>query len=113
MYGEGAREGAFSMPRFDQQRADDFLVAVRAGASNEVASAHAEVPLETIRDWLRSQTPAKAKFRQQVDKARSDLELLAIGHLRRNMSDDPQAAQWMAEKARNETEFERLRELTT
>jgi hypothetical protein len=101
------------MSRFDRKRADDFLVAVRAGASNEVASAHAEVPLETIRDWLRGGTEPKAEFRQQVDKARSDLELLAIGHLRRNMADDAQAAQWMAEKARNETEFERLRELTT
>jgi hypothetical protein len=29
------------------------------------------------------------------------------------MADDVQAAQWMAEKARNEKEFERLRELTT
>jgi hypothetical protein len=101
------------MARFDRKRADDFLVAVRAGASNEVASAHAELALATIRDWLRSGTPAKAEFRQQVDKARSDLELLAIGHLRRNMADEPQAAQWMAEKARNETEYERLRELTT
>jgi hypothetical protein len=101
------------MSRFDRKRADDFLVAVRAGASNEVASAHAELPLETIRDWLRSGTPSKAEFRQQVDKARADLELLAIGNVRRNMSDDPNAAMWMAEKARNEKEFERLRELTT
>jgi hypothetical protein len=101
------------MSRFDRKRADDFLVAVRAGASNEVASAHAEIPLETVRDWLRGSTTPKAEFRQQVDKARSDLELLAIGQVRRNMSDDAQAAMWMAEKARNETEFERLRELTT
>jgi hypothetical protein len=101
------------MSRFDRKRADDFLVAVRAGASNEVASAHAELKLDTIRDWLRAGTPAKAEFRQAVDKARSDLELLAIGHLRRNMTEEPQAAMWMAEKARNETEYERLRELTT
>jgi hypothetical protein len=101
------------MLRFDAKKAGDFLVAVRAGASNEVASAHAELPLETIRDWLRGGTPAKAEFRQQVDKGRSDLELLAIGHLRRAMSEDSNAAQWMAEKARNEKEFERLRELTT
>jgi hypothetical protein len=78
-----------------------------------VASAHAELALDAVRDWLRGGTPAKAGFRLEVDKARSDLELLAIGHLRRSMADDAQAAQWMAEKARNEKEFERLRELTT
>jgi head-tail adaptor len=101
------------MARFDRKKADDFLVAVRAGASNEVASAHAELALETVRDWLRGGSSTKAGFRLEVDKARSDLELLEIGHLRRNMADDVQAAQWMAEKARNEKEFERLRELTT
>lgn len=99
--------------RFDRATADKFLVAVRAGASNEVAAHHAEVALGTLREWLRGRTAATAAFRTEVDKARADLELLAIGQVRRNMGDDYQAAQYIAEKARNEAEFERLRELTT
>jgi head-tail adaptor len=101
------------MSRFDRKIADEFLKAVRMGASNEVAAAYADVGLDRIRSWLRGTTKATASFRAEVDKARSDLEMLAVGHVRRNMQEDTAAAQWIAEKAKNETEFERLRELTT
>jgi hypothetical protein len=99
--------------RFNQEIADEFLLAIRAGASNEVAANHAETPIELIREWLKGGTPAKEKFRMDVDKARSDIELLAVGHVRRRMTDDPQAAQWVADKVRGDAELERLRRLTT
>lgn len=98
--------------RFDSAAADRFLVAVRAGASNEVAAAHAQLSLDDVRAWLAGRSKATEEFRLEVDKARADLELLAVGQVRRQMSEDPNAAQWIAEKVRTETEFERLRRLT-
>lgn len=99
--------------RFDRAIADTFLVAVRAGATNDVAAAHAGVDLAVVRKWLRGGTPKTYEFRKAVDKARADLELLAVGTLRRSMSEDGSAAMYIAELARGESEFERLRALTT
>jgi hypothetical protein len=106
------------MSRFDQHTADTLLVAVRAGASTEVAAMHAGIPTHTAYDWLAGGTPAKDKFKRDVDKARADLELLAVGTVRRAMSsDDPreatEAGKWVAEMAWTERRFDRLRELTT
>jgi cell division protein FtsB len=101
------------MTRFNAEKADEFLEAVRVGSSNEVAAAHAGLPVATVREWLRGGTPAKDRFRVDVEKARATLEVLAIGAIRRRVNDDQGAAQYIADKARNETEFERLRALTT
>ncbi len=101
------------MSRFDSTAADRYLVAVRAGASNEVAAAHAELDLAVVRVWLNGSSKATASFVRDVNKARADLELLAVGQVRRQMTEDPTAAQWIAEKVKTETEFERLRRLTT
>jgi hypothetical protein len=102
------------MPRrFDSTIAATFLVAIRAGASNEIAAQHTGVDLEVVREWLRGGTPAKDQFRMDVEKARADLELLAVGTVRRQMGEDKGAAQWLAEKVRGDAELERLRELTT
>ncbi len=101
------------MTRFDKTAASRFLVAVRAGASNAVAAQHADVPLNAARDWLRGGTPVKDEFRSDVRKARSDLELVAVGHVRGRMAEDPAAAMWVADKVQGDAEFERLRDLTT
>jgi hypothetical protein len=97
------------MTRFDSKKADAFLVAVRAGASNENAATHADVPITAVRDWIRR----RPDFRRDVAKARADLELFAVGTVRRNIGEDQKAAMWFAEKARGDAELERLRELTT
>lgn len=99
--------------RFDQPTAERFLVAVRAGASNEIAAQHAEVPLTAIRAWLAGGSKTKDKFKVDVEKARADLELLAVGTVRRGMSDDKSSAMWVADKVRGDAEIERLRSLTT
>jgi head-tail adaptor len=101
------------MPRFDKPTAEKFLVAIRAGASNENAAQHAEIPLATIREWLKGDTKTTAAFRRDVEKARADLELLAIGTVRRNMAENDQNAKWLADKVRGDAELERLRSLTT
>lgn len=95
--------------RYDQKTADTFLTAVRAGASNEIAAQHAGVDVDVVRGWFKKRNG----FRRDVEKARADLELLAVGQVRRNMGDDKQAAMWLAEKARGDAELERLRDLTT
>jgi hypothetical protein len=110
--------GTVRWVRFDKSAADDFLVAVRAGASNEVASQHAGVDYQVVRQWLRGATKATEGFRRDVEKARSDLQLLGIGIVRRAANLDPDrpnvtAATWLAEKAAGDAELERLRELTT
>jgi hypothetical protein len=102
------------MPRFDKLIANQVLVAVRAGASNELAAQHAGVPVSTVRAWLAKNKP----FREDVEKARADLELLALGTVRRAMTDaagepNPAVAQWLAERAHGDAELERLRALTT
>jgi hypothetical protein len=107
------------MPRrFDKQIADTFLVAVRAGASNEAAAHHAGVPVDVTREWMLGKTAATAAFRRDVEKARADLQLLGVGIVRRAANLDPDrpnvsAAQWLAEKAAGDAELDRLRELTT
>jgi hypothetical protein len=98
---------------YDQSAADKFLTAVRAGASNDVAAAHAGLDVRDVREWLRGPTPETILFRRDVDKARADLELLAVGTVRRHMVDNPELSERMAERVRSEAEFERLRELTT
>jgi hypothetical protein len=102
------------MSRLDQSTANAVLVAVRAGASNELAAQHAGIDVSVVRGWLEEDD----KFRQDVEKARADLELLAIGTVRRALTDkdgEPNAAvaQWLAERAHGDAELERLRALTT
>jgi hypothetical protein len=102
------------MTRFDRPTANAVLVAVRAGASNELAAQHAGIPVSTVRDWL----TRRKDFRLEVEKARADLELLAIGTVRRALTDkdgEPNSgvAQWLAERAHGDAELERLRALTT
>lgn len=100
--------------RFDRKKADDFLVAVRAGASNDVAAQHAAIPVAVVREWF----DRKPDFKEEVEKARADLGLFAVGVVRRDVGRDPDkpnvsAAQWLAEKAAGDAELERLRALTT
>ena len=101
-----------SKSRFDQNVADTFLIAVRAGAGDEVAAMHAGVDLAVARDWLRADTPATKKFAASVNKARADLHLLAVGQLRRNMVDDKAAALYLAQSMEADLELQRLRDLT-
>jgi transposase len=102
------------MVRFHKPTADQVLLAVRAGASNELAAQHAGIPVSTVRDWLNR----RPEFKGDVEKARADLELLAIGTVRRGLTDkdgEPVAgvAQWLAERTHGDAELERLRALTT
>jgi hypothetical protein len=99
--------------RFDKGASEQFLVAVRAGARDEAAADHAGVPIETVREWLLGTTAQTAAFKKAVDKARADLELLAIGVVRREVVDDKSAAMWMAERVAADRELDRLRRLTT
>jgi hypothetical protein len=102
------------MKRFDKAAVEPFLVAVRAGASNELAAQHAGLPVTQVREWLKTNT----QFAKDVDKARADLELLAIGTVRRGLTDkdglpNASVAQWLAERVHGDAELERLRDLTT
>jgi hypothetical protein len=99
--------------RFDSNAAHDFLIAVRAGVVDEIAAKHAGTPIATIRDWLRGETQATAKFKRDVEKARADLQLLAVGHLRRQIGEDKGAAMFIAQSVAADVELSRLRELTT
>jgi hypothetical protein len=100
--------GALPMP-YDDTIADAFLTAVKAGASNEVAAAHAQIPLQVALEWIRENDDFKAR----LDKARADLEIFAIGQVRQRVTDDKAAAMWFAERLHGDSELERLRELTT
>jgi hypothetical protein len=86
------------MPPFDPEVADKFLTAIRAGASNDVAALHSGVNLETVRDWLRGDTPVEQQFKADHDKARADLEIFAVGQIRQRVSEDQHAAMWFAER---------------
>lgn len=100
-------------PKFDQAIADTFLVAARAGANDEVCALHAGVdPLVAI-DWARGGTKAKDEFAAALRKARADLQLLAVGVIRRSVTDDVGAARYLADTMAGELELQRLRELTT
>jgi hypothetical protein len=104
--------------KFDPAKANDVLVAVRAGASNDLAARHAGVDVLVLRQWMKGETKATAAFREQVDQARADLSLLGVGIVRRAANLDPDkpnvsAATWLAEKAAGDAELDRLRELTT
>ncbi|CAB4198340.1 hypothetical protein UFOVP1313_70 [uncultured Caudovirales phage] len=101
-----------SSTRFDKAAADRFLVAVRAGAPDEIAAMHAEVQSETIKTWLRGDTEATAKFAGTVKKARADLHLLAISQVRRNVGEDRASALYVAQSMEADLELQRLRELT-
>jgi transposase len=101
------------MSRFDQTIADRFLVAIRAGASDDVAANHAGVELATVRGWMDSGTGKGAKLLIDVRKARADLELLLVGTVRRLSAEDANNAKWLAERVRGDAELERLRQLTT
>jgi hypothetical protein len=98
---------------FDRTTANAFLVAIRAGASNETAAAHADVTLEAIRSWIDGEDADCVRFRRDVDKARADLRLLAVGSLRRQVGEDNGAARYIAEMTHGDAELERLRRLTT
>lgn len=100
-------------PRFDKTLADRVLIAVRAGASNEVAAVHAGTEVAIIRDWLKGGTAGKDEFKAAAGKARADLQLLAIGSIRRNVTDDTAAAMYIAQSIQGDAELERLRDLTT
>jgi hypothetical protein len=100
-------------PKFDTTAAASYLVAVRAGVNDDIAALHAGVSLDTIRSWLRGGSPAKDKFRKDAEKARADLQLLAVGHLRRQIGEDRGAAMFIAQAVQGDLELQRLRELTT
>jgi hypothetical protein len=102
-----------SSHRFDRAAADRFLVAVRAGVRDEVAAMHAGVSVSTVKHWLKGDTKATADFTATVNKARADLQLLAVGHIRRSMGEDKGAAQFIAATVSADMELARLRELTT
>jgi hypothetical protein len=74
---------------------------------------YAEVSLTTIRDWLRGETKTTAQFKKDVEKARADLQLLAVGNLRRVIGEDKGAAMYVAQSVAASVELDRLRELTT
>lgn len=98
---------------FDQDIASEILTATKAGASPEVAAAYADIDVVTARRWMKDPSPAARKWARSIEKARADLQLLAVGSLRRNVQEDPQAARYLAEKMGSDMELERLRELTT
>jgi hypothetical protein len=103
-----------SRPRFDKSAADRYLAAVRAGVSEDVAAMHAEIPVKTARDWMRGDRTSTRAFAAAVDKARADLQLLAIGQIRLKMSEgDRGAAAFVAQSVAADQELKRLRELTT
>lgn len=102
-----------SRHRFNAQIAKVALVAIRAGASDENAAGHAGVDLAALRDWLRGDTAATEQFRRDVEKARADLELLAVGSMRRTIQEDKGAALYFAERLHGDRELARLRDLTT
>lgn len=98
---------------FHKPTADRYLVAIRAGASSEVAAAHAGVDVDTVRAWQLGSSTAEQQFDLDVKKARADLELLAVGSVRRVIGEDRAAAMWLAERMHGDSELERLRRLTT
>jgi hypothetical protein len=94
---------------YNEAQATTIVTAVAAGASNQLAAHHVGIPLPDLYAWM----DEKPEFAARIDRARADLELLAIGSIRRNVSEDPKAAQWVAERTYGDAELERLRQLTT
>lgn len=94
---------------FDPLLAAEFLTAIKAGATVEVASAHADLDAQVVRGWLKS----NPDFARDVRKARADLQLLATASIRRDVKEDSRSARYLAESIMGDMELERLRELTT
>ena len=99
--------------KFSQPIADKFLEAIRAGARKDVSAVYAGVDEETVDRWMALKTKQGKEFARAFHQARSDLALLAIGHVRRNIAEDKGAAIWFAERLAADSEYERLKALTT
>jgi hypothetical protein len=93
--------------RFDRGKADQYLTAVRAGARDDVAAAFAGIDDKTARAWRR-----RRDFGAEVDKARADLAVLAVGTVRRDVGTDQRAARFFVETLAADSELDRLRALT-
>jgi RPA family protein len=99
--------------KYAQGYAEKFLEAIRAGARKDVAAQYAGVTEEIVDRWLALTSKQGKEFARAFMQARSDLALLAIGHVRRNIAEDKAAAIWFAERLAADSEYERLKALTT
>ena len=95
--------------RFDQEKADRFLKALRASLTEGDAAEYAALDVGTTRRWRRRR-PA---FDAQVRQTKADVALLDAGRVRQASREDWRASLVLAQLAAGERELERLRELTT
>jgi hypothetical protein len=95
--------------RYNQRQADVYLTAIKAGATDDEAIAFAELDRDTLRAW-RDRRPS---FAAQVDKAKAEVGMVAIGQVRKAARDNWRASLIVAERISADRELQRLRDLTT
>lgn len=97
------------MAEYSSERAAAFVTAIKLGAEELVAAHHADAELRDIRRWERER-PA---FKAEVQRARSELGLMASGRVVRASADTWNAAAFVAAQTAADVHLARLRELTT
>ena len=99
--GQGGRP-----PKFDVERAEAILTAVRAGNYLETASAFAGVDPDTLRRWIRhgarQEKGQYADFCGALKKAQADAEAGGVARIATAATKQWQAAAWLLERKSHE-----------
>lgn len=94
--------------KFNEERAEKLLQAVRGGNYLATASAYAGISYQTLRRWVLkaddpNAPPEYVEFKEALEKARADGEVAALAKIQRAASDGAwQAAAWYLERSRPE-----------
>jgi len=91
--------------RFNEDRAEKLLQAVRGGNYLETAARYAGISYQTLRRWLLKADepdapPEYVAFKEQLEKARADAEVAALAKIQKAASEGAwQASAWYLERS--------------
>jgi transposase-like protein len=83
-------------PKFNEERAERVLEAIRAGATRRAAAGHAGIDESTLWRW----TQRFASFATRLTRAEDDVEVRCTATILHAAADDWRAAAWWLERRR-------------
>jgi hypothetical protein len=83
-------------PKYNEQRAERVLEAIRAGATRRAAAGHAGVSPDTLERWQRRY----AGFADSLTRAEDDIEVRTVALIQQAAQTDWKASAWWLERRR-------------
>jgi transposase-like protein len=83
-------------PKFNEDRAERVLEAIKAGATRRAAAGHAGIDEDTLQNWRRRYSG----FSEAIARAEHDVEVRCTATILKASNDDWRAASWWLERRR-------------